>query len=61
MFGEAKAHADLQPIYDRLLRCICGIKHAPRDVLLEKLALKFVTSASLLVAADFRSLKHNCC
>ena len=38
--GEAKAaRADLQSIYDRFLRCTCGVKHAPRAVLLEELAL----------------------
>ena len=38
--GEAKAaQADLQFIYDRFPRRICGVKHAPRAVLLEELAL----------------------
>ena len=38
--GEAKAaRAALQSIYDRVLRCICGVRHAPSAVLLEELAL----------------------
>ena len=38
--GEAKAAwADLQSIYDRLQTCICGVKQAPRAVMLEELAL----------------------
>ena len=38
--GEAKAaRAALQSIYDRFLRRICGVKHAPSAVLLEELAL----------------------
>ena len=37
--GEAKAAcADLQCIYDRFLRRVCGVKHAPKAVLLEELA-----------------------
>ena len=38
--GEAKAAmAALQSIYDRFLRRICGVRHAPSDVLLEEVAL----------------------
>ena len=38
--GAAKeARADLQSIYDRLLRRICGVKHASSAMLLEELAL----------------------
>ena len=60
--GEAKATpADLQSIYDRSPRRIYGVKHAPRAVLLEEMHAGFITSANLLVAADFRTLEHNCC
>ena len=38
--GEAKsAKADLQSVYDRFLRRIGGVKHAPRAILLEELTL----------------------
>ena len=38
--GEAKAApANLQSIYDRVLRGLCAVKHAPRAALLEELAL----------------------
>ena len=38
--GEAKAaRAALLSIYDRFLRRICGVRHAPSAVLLEELAL----------------------
>ena len=37
--SEAKAaRAALQSIYDRFLRRICGVRHAPSAVLLEELA-----------------------
>ena len=39
-YAQAKAaRAALQSIYDRFLRRICGVKHAPSTVLLEELAL----------------------
>ena len=38
--GEAKAaRAALQSIYDRFLRCICGVRHTTSTILLEELAL----------------------
>ena len=58
---------DLQSIYDRFLRCICGVRHAPRAVLLEELALsplqvfwwqQFLEFWNTVAASPVDSLSH---
>ena len=52
--GEAKAaRAALQSIYDKFLRLICGVRHAPSAVLLEEQALSPLQVFSWQQTLDF--------
>lgn len=60
--GEATpVRADLQSVYSRFLRHICGAKYAPSATILEEQATALLFLQVILVTADFGVHDHGSC